>query len=128
MGPLLPLEDMAFSIQSENYVAGYIIADKDSVSASIRNTLTPCSPVHQSAEQKHCKTWLYDQFAYIDSKRTESGGTVGQYLGDSDLSQRPAKIMSDENWTQWCTIRDKYDPNGLFVGVSLRWYGGNEQC
>ena len=26
--------------------------------------------------------------------------------------------MTDENWIKWCRIRDKYDPDGMHVGVS----------
>lgn len=39
------------------------------------------------------------------------------YLGDSDLADRPGKIMTDVNWERWCSIRDKYDPQHMFAGV-----------
>ena len=42
--------------------------------------------------------------------------TVGQYLGDSDLSRRQVRFMSDEAWARFQSIRAARDPDGLFVG------------
>ena len=42
--------------------------------------------------------------------------TVGQYLGDSDLSHRQVRFMSDESWARLQDIRARRDPDGLFVG------------
>ena len=42
--------------------------------------------------------------------------TVGQYLGDSDLSRRQVQFMSDESWARLQEIRAERDPDGLFVG------------
>ena len=42
--------------------------------------------------------------------------TVGQYLGDSDLTRRQVQFMSDENWSRLQEIRAERDPDGLFVG------------
>jgi hypothetical protein len=42
--------------------------------------------------------------------------TVGQYLGDSDLSHRQLRFLSDEAWQRLGQIRETRDPDGLFVG------------
>jgi hypothetical protein len=42
--------------------------------------------------------------------------TVGQYLGDSDLSRRQVRFMSDDNLTRLQDIRARRDPGGVFVG------------
>jgi FAD/FMN-containing dehydrogenase len=42
--------------------------------------------------------------------------TVGQYLGDGDLSHRQVKFMADDNWDRLQRIRAERDPDGLFVG------------
>lgn len=99
MAPLRPLPDMSFTLQSEHYAAGYIISTGDDV-----------------PEQERCEQWLTDRLAYIDSKKDGSGGTIGMYLGDSDLAHRAGKIMSDEAWAKFCKIRDAYDPNRMFAG------------
>ena len=42
--------------------------------------------------------------------------TVGQYLGDSDLSRRQLRFMSDDAWARLQRIQADRDPDGLFVG------------
>ena len=42
--------------------------------------------------------------------------TIGQYLGDSDLSRRQVKFLSDENFQRLQKIRAERDPDELFVG------------
>ena len=39
----------------------------------------------QVDEQERCRKWLKDRYDYIDSKKDSPGGTIGLYLGDSDL-------------------------------------------
>jgi hypothetical protein len=39
---------------------------------------------HQTSEDERCAQWLTDRYAYIVSKKAGSGGSAGQYLGDSD--------------------------------------------
>lgn len=66
-----------------------------------------------------CATWLQEAFYSIDSKHGGAGGSPGQYLGDSDLSTRPARIMSDEHWDRFVEIRNKWDPKRLFSGFNV---------
>ena len=91
MAPLRDLPDMAFSLQSEIYLASYVVwsdpADDEPNRAWLRSVMADLEPV-----------------------------TVGQYLGDSDLATRQVRFMSDEAWQRLQQIRAARDPDGLFVG------------
>jgi hypothetical protein len=91
MAPLRQLPDMAFSLQSEIYLASYVLwtdeADDHARQARLRDTMADLEPV-----------------------------TAGQYLGDSDLSRRQVRFMSDRNWARLQEIRTRRDPGGLFTG------------
>jgi hypothetical protein len=90
MAPLRPLPDMAFSMQSEIYLASYV--------------------AWESAEDdERCTSWLASVMTDLEPV------TVGQYLGDSDLSRRQVRFMSDENFQRLQEIRAVRDPDGLFV-------------
>ncbi|KAK9899482.1 FAD-binding domain-containing protein [Cystobasidium minutum MCA 4210] len=104
MAPLRPLPDMAFDIQSEHYAAGYII-NKASEGGD-----------DQEGDQR-CQEWLKTVFSGLDERGGKSGGTIGQYTGDTELTRRPSKFMSDEHWSKFCEIKKKYDPNDSFS-----WY------
>lgn len=91
MAPLRQLPDMAFSLQSEIYLASYVVwAD----------------PAEDAAHQ----TWLAGAMADLEPV------TVGQYLGDSDHSRRQVRVLSDHAWARLQDIRSEQDPDGLFVG------------
>jgi FAD/FMN-containing dehydrogenase len=90
MAPLRALPDMAFSLQSEVYLASYVAWE---------------SPDDDS----RCIAWLSEVMADLEPV------TVGQYLGDSDLSRRQVKFMSDESFQRVQEIRAVRDPDGLFV-------------
>jgi FAD/FMN-containing dehydrogenase len=91
MAPLRTLPDMAFSLQSEIYLASYVVWE---------------SP----ADDSRCLSWLSEAMKDLEPV------TVGQYLGDSDLSRRQVKFMSDEAWERFKSVRAAWDPDGLFVG------------
>jgi len=91
MAPLRALPDMAFSLQSEIYLASYVAWE---------------SP----EDDERCSAWLEGAMADLEPV------TVGQYLGDSDLSRRHVRFMSDEAWARFQAIRAERDPDGLFVG------------
>lgn len=90
MAPLRPLPDMAFSLQTEVYVAAYTVsaAEED-------------DPVRRA--------WIDEQFRRLEPI------TAGQYLGDSDLGHRQVKFMADENYARLQKIRADRDPDGIFV-------------
>jgi len=91
MAPLRALSDMAFSVQSEIYLASYVCwAD--------------------AADDEHNISWLEGAMADLEPV------TVGQYLGDSDLSRRQVRFLSDEAWARLRAVRADRDPDGLFVG------------
>jgi FAD/FMN-containing dehydrogenase len=91
MAPLRTLPDMAFSVQSEIYLASYVCwAD--------------------AADDEHNISWLEGAMADLEPV------TVGQYLGDSDLSRRQVRFLSDEAWARLRAVRADRDPDGLFVG------------
>jgi FAD/FMN-containing dehydrogenase len=91
MAPLRALPDMAFSLQSEIYLASYVLWD-------------------DPAEDERNRSWLDSVMAELEPV------TVGQYLGDGDLSHRQVKFMADDNWDRLQRIRAERDPDGLFVG------------
>jgi FAD/FMN-containing dehydrogenase len=91
MAPLRPLPDMAFSMQTEVYLAAYTVSDEGQDDDADR------------------RTWIDEQFRRLEPV------TVGQYLGDSDLGNRQVKFMSDENYAQLTKIRADRDPDGVFV-------------
>lgn len=91
MAPLRELPDMAFSVQSEIYLASYVLWE-------------------DPAEDAQHRAWLDRAMADLEPV------TVGQYLGDSDLSHRQLRFLSDESWERLGRIRAERDPDGLFVG------------
>jgi len=91
MAPLRALPDMAFSLQSEIYLASYVVWDSPD-------------------DDVRCVAWLDAAMADLEPV------TVGQYLGDSDLSRRQVRFMSDEAWARFRRVRDAWDPDDLFVG------------
>ena len=91
MAPLRELPDMAFSMQSEIYLAAYTCWE-------------------DASDDDRCRTWLDEAMADLEPV------TVGQYLGDSDLSHRQVQFMAEENWARLQEIREVRDPEGLFVG------------
>ena len=90
MAPLRPLPDMAFSLQTEVYLAAYTVAAVE-------------------ADDPVCRGWVDEQFGQLQPV------TAGQYLGDSDLSHRQVRFLSDENYARLQRIRADRDPDRLFV-------------
>jgi FAD/FMN-containing dehydrogenase len=91
MAPLRELPDMAFSLQSEVYLAAYTCWEDQS-------------------DDERCRTWLDEAMADLEPV------TAGQYLGDSDLSHRQVRFMAEDNWQRLQEIRAARDPRGVFVG------------
>lgn len=89
MAPLRPLPDMAFSMQTDIYMAIYTIWEDEK-------------------DDERCKEWVRDQVENIEPV------THGQYLGDSDFTAHQRKFISNENYQKLLEIRKKYDPNGTF--------------
>lgn len=90
-GIMRPLpEDMAFSMQSEAYVATYMVYEDQSKDLEYRQKLNQMMDYAQPV-------------------------TVGQYLGDSDMSNRQLKFMSDENFDRLQRIIEQRDPDERFV-------------
>jgi FAD/FMN-containing dehydrogenase len=98
MAPLRELPDMAFSLQSEIYLAAYV-------------------PWDDPADDERHQAWLAAAMAELQPV------TVGQYLGDSDLSRRQLRVLTDDAWARLQEIRARRDPDGVFVGF---WSGESE--
>ncbi|MBZ5740939.1 FAD-binding oxidoreductase [Nocardioides mangrovi] len=90
MAPLRELPDMAFSVQSEIYLASYVLWESPD-------------------DDERCQSWLAGAMADLEPV------TVGQYLGDSDLSRRQLRFMSDEAWARMQQVYADRDPDRLFV-------------
>lgn len=91
MAPLRQLPDMAFSVQSEIYLASYVVWEE---------------PADDDANE----AWLAGAMADLEPV------TVGQYLGDSDLSRRPHRFLSEDAWARLQQVYADRDPDRLFVG------------
>jgi len=91
MAPLRELPDMAFSMQSDIYLASYVVWQDE-------------------ADDERCRSWLADAMKDLEPV------TVGQYLGDGDLAHRRVRFMGDEQWARLQEIRARRDHDGLFVG------------
>jgi hypothetical protein len=81
---------MAFSMQSPGYVATYLVSEDASRDAENR-------------------AWLNGAMAGAQSV------TVGQYLGDSDMTNRQVKFMADENFARLQKVIADRDPENRFV-------------
>ena len=91
MAPLRTLPDMAFSLQSEIYLASYVAWE---------------SP----EDDERCIAWLESAMADLEPV------SVGQYIGDSDHTRRKAAFLAEENLQRLQGIIAARDPDGLFVG------------
>ncbi|MEU4222864.1 FAD-binding oxidoreductase [Nonomuraea sp. NPDC026600] len=91
MAPLRPLPDMAFSLQSEIYLASYV-------------------PWGGEADDVRNRAWLREVMADLEPV------TIGQYVGDGDLTSRQVRFLADEAWERLNKIRAGWDPDGLFAG------------
>lgn len=85
------LPDMALSVQSDLYFASYVVGE------------TPDSDAE-------CRSWLDDTMRRLEPF------SAGCYLGDSDLTIRPDRFMSDAAWDRFREIRADRDPGRLFAG------------
>lgn len=90
MGPLRPLPDMAFSLQTEAYVASYLVYDDAAQDAALRR-------------------WLDAAWAAAQPV------TVGQYPGDSDMTNRQLRVLGDDQWARLQQVMERRDPDGRFV-------------
>jgi FAD/FMN-containing dehydrogenase len=90
MAPLRELPDMAFDLQTDIYLATYVLTD---------------SPGNDDAQ----RDWVNSVMAEMEPV------TAGQYLGDSDFSNRQLRFMSDENFARLQQVRRKWDPDSRFV-------------
>jgi hypothetical protein len=90
MAPLRPLPDMAFSLQTDAYVASYCISD-------------------DAIEDEPVRRWLTDVW------RAAQPVTAGQYLGDSDMTNRQLRVLGDAQWRRLQQVIDERDPEGRFV-------------
>jgi hypothetical protein len=90
MAPLRQLPDIALSLQTDIYFAIYVSWEDD-------------------ADDDACREWLANQMRRMESI------SEGLYLGDSDLTARPSKFLSDSHWERLEKLRAHYDPDGLFL-------------
>jgi FAD/FMN-containing dehydrogenase len=83
--------DMAVSAATDLYFATYVVGEDPSQDAD-------------------CRSWVDDTMRRLEPF------SAGCYLGDSDLTVRPARFMSDEAWDRFGLIRAARDPGRLFAG------------
>jgi len=83
--------DMALSVESDLYFATYVVGE------------TP-------RDDAACRSWV------DDTMRRLGPFSAGCYLGDSDLTIRPDRFMSDAAWDRFRAVRAERDPGRLFAG------------
>ncbi len=83
--------DMALSVQTDLYFAAYVIGEAPE-------------------DDARCRSWL------DGTMERATPYSAGCYLGDSDLTVRPDRIMSDAAWSKFQHIRTVRDPEGRFPG------------
>ena len=83
--------EMALSVSADIYFASYLVAG-------------------QPADDAGCRRWLDDTMRRLEPF------SAGCYLGDSDLTVRPGRFMSDAAWQRFRAIRAARDPGRLFAG------------
>jgi FAD/FMN-containing dehydrogenase len=89
--PARPLPDMALSVQGDLYFATYVVCEDPSQDAL-------------------CRSWVDGTMRRLEPF------SDGCYLGDSDLTARPARFMSDEATDRLRRIRAARDPVRLLAG------------
>ncbi|MFT4228917.1 MAG: FAD-binding oxidoreductase [Microbacterium sp.] len=87
--PRRDLPDMAFSLHTDAYVAAYTVYE-------------------DPAEYARNRAWVDAVFAHAEPV------TAGQYLGDSDMTNRQLRFMAPENWARLQEIIAARDPDGRF--------------
>lgn len=87
--PRRALPDMAFSLQTDAYVAAYTVYD-------------------DPTDYPRYRAWVDEVFAHAEPV------TAGQYLGDSDMTVRQLRVMSPAHWSRLQQIIRDRDPDGRF--------------
>lgn len=93
--PMRELPDMAFSLQTEAYVASYVVS-------------------HDPSDDDRLRGWL------ADAMQSARAVTAGQYLGDSDMTTRQLRFMAPENFARLQRIIQDRDPEGRFARYLAR--------
>ena len=88
-----PLPDMALSVQSDLYFATYVVGE-------------------EPAQDARCRSWVTDTMDRL------APFSAGCYLGDSDLTVRPDRFMSDAAWDRFREVRADRDPGRLFAATT----------
>jgi FAD/FMN-containing dehydrogenase len=89
--PARPRPDMALSVQTDLYFASYVVGDEPGQDAG-------------------CRSWLDETMRRLEPF------AAGCYLGDSDLTIRPDRFMSDAAWNRFRQVRAARDPDRRFAG------------
>ncbi|HEY3882655.1 MAG TPA: FAD-dependent oxidoreductase [Trebonia sp.] len=81
----------ALSVQGDLYFASYLVSERPEQDAV-------------------CRSWLDATMGRLEPF------SAGCYLGDADLTVRPARFMSDAAWRRFRQLRADRDPGRLFAG------------
>lgn len=89
-GPLLPLPDMALSIQANIYLACYTVWDDENEDAAMER-------------------WVVDQMKRIEHL------AVGSKMNDENMAGRKARYFSEHADRRLQQLRERHDPQRLFA-------------
>jgi FAD/FMN-containing dehydrogenase len=93
--PSRPLQDMAFSMEGNVYIAAYTIWQDEADDAAMQE-------------------WVTSRFRELEPL------SKGSYLGDADLTRRSSKFMADANFAKLQRLRDIYDRDRRFFDFYAR--------
>ncbi|KAK0662708.1 Inactive tetrahydrocannabinolic acid synthase [Lasiodiplodia hormozganensis] len=65
---------------------------------------------HDPAKDEEMKKWIHDAYSRAQPV------SVGQYVADFDENHRITKVMTDNALKRFLQIREKYDPQEMFIG------------
>ncbi|GME45639.1 putative FAD-linked oxidoreductase YvdP [Neofusicoccum parvum] len=65
---------------------------------------------HDPAKDAEMKKWIYDAYSRAQPV------SCGQYVADFDETHRITRVMTDNALKRFLQIREKYDPQEMFVG------------
>ncbi|KIW97411.1 uncharacterized protein Z519_02804 [Cladophialophora bantiana CBS 173.52] len=84
--------------------------DEGISSLSQKSTTSTLVCYQDPAKDDVVDKWMKDTYANLEKV------SVGIYAADYDKEQRLSRVMTDSALRKWLSIREKYDPKGLFTG------------
>ncbi|KAK7715950.1 hypothetical protein SLS57_006701 [Botryosphaeria dothidea] len=93
------------------YISDYFPDEEDqSMSLPQQYHISTMTCWHDPAKDEVMKKWMYDVYERAQPV------SCGQYVADFDENHRITKVMTDKALRKFLQIREKYDPQEMFIG------------